>query len=298
MTHDSFVTPGRPHHLQLSDGRRFAWCEWGPPDGLPAVFCTGAAMSGTLGFGVLQLMDVGVRLIAPDRPGLGRSDAHPGKTLLSWTQDVRQLLDHLGQQTAVGVGFSQGAPFALALAATGVTLATAVVSGQDELAHPRVRPHVHPDVNSMLNAIDADAERFEQHFAGFATADGLWDLILGMSGPEDRAFYRQPAFDHAYRRALQEGFSQGASGYARDLVNALRPWPFAVEQITTSVDLWYGARDTSTVHAPDFGRTLASRLPNATLHLLEHEGGALLWTRAAEILRTLCARAAAVPTRT
>ncbi|HEX8539949.1 MAG TPA: alpha/beta hydrolase, partial [Cystobacter sp.] len=46
----------------------------------------------------------------------------------------------------------------------------------------------------------------------------------------------------------------------------------------------YGGLDTSTVHSPDFGATLAARLPSATLTVDPHEGGSILWTRARDIL--------------
>jgi hypothetical protein len=53
------------------------------------------------------------------------------------------------------------------------------------------------------------------------------------------------------------------------------------------VDLWYGAQDTSPVHSPDFGATLAARLPRATRTVDPGEGGSILWTRARDILARL-----------
>lgn len=69
--------------MQLSDGRRLAWCEWGPEDGLSVLFCTGAVMSRWLGFGVSALEALNLKLIAMDRPGLGLSDSHPHNTFVS-----------------------------------------------------------------------------------------------------------------------------------------------------------------------------------------------------------------------
>ncbi|OJH34637.1 alpha/beta fold hydrolase [Cystobacter ferrugineus] len=282
------LPPERQSSLRLSDGRTLAWSEWGPTEGLPVLFCTGAAMSGSLGFGASDLAALGSRLIAIDRPGLGASDAHPGKTLASWVEDTRQLLSALGSPRDVtAVGFSQGAPFALALAGRELVKAVAIVSGQDDLAWPALAHRLHPDVAAMVRAARQDPEGFEQSFAGMATADGLWQLILGMSGERDRALYQSEPFGTAYQRCLREGFSQGARGYARDLVNALGPWLVEPERISVKVDLWYGGQDTSTVHSPDFGVSLAARLPNATLTVDSHEGGSILWTRARDILARL-----------
>jgi len=78
--------------MRLRDGRRLAWYEWGPGSGRPVLFCTGAAMSGSVAFGAGHLRDLDLRLIAFDRPGLGSSDQHPGKTLSSWVDDIQQVI--------------------------------------------------------------------------------------------------------------------------------------------------------------------------------------------------------------
>jgi hypothetical protein len=139
----------------------------------------------------------------------------------------------------------------------------------------------------MIAAIQQDTVQFEQHFSQIATPDGLWQLIIGMSAQCDRALYESDTFGAAYQRALQEGFSQGVQGYVRDLVNALGLWPVKPEEITIPVDLWYGGLDTSTVHSPDFGETLASRLPNASRTVDPEAGGSILWTRSWDILAKL-----------
>lgn len=273
--------------MQLHDGRRLAWSEWGPVDGIPVLFCPGAGMSGWLGFGASALPHLGLKLIAIDRPGLGLSDPHPNKTLSSWVDDTREFIQTNNLDNVLAVGFSQGAPFAFALAGQGLVEAIAIVSGQDELAHPRLRPLLHPDVAGMIAAVQQDPVAFEQHFSQIATADGLWQLIIGMSAECDRILYESETFGAAYQRALQEGFSQGAQGYARDLINTFSPWTVKLEDITVPVDLWYGGLDTSTVHSPDFGATLASRLPNASHTIDPEEGGSILWTRSGDILAKL-----------
>jgi pimeloyl-ACP methyl ester carboxylesterase len=119
--------------MQLRDGRKLAWYEWGPVGGRPVLFCTGAAMSGSFAFGMRHLAGLEIRLIAFDRPGLGGSDPHAGKSLSSWADDVAQVIAVHELADPGAVGFSQGAPFALALAAQNLVKAAAIVSGQDEL---------------------------------------------------------------------------------------------------------------------------------------------------------------------
>ncbi|HEX6041783.1 alpha/beta hydrolase [Longimicrobium sp.] len=286
-THGVVTPPERRDALRLSDGRRLAWSEWGPADGRPILFCPGAGMSGWLGFGAAEVAELDLRLMAIDRAGLGASDPHPAKTLSSWADDVAELIGARGLESPLAVGFSQGAVFALALAGRGLVTAAALVAGQDELGHPGIRPLLHPDVAAMLATVEADAAGFERHVAATATAEWLWGLIAGMSSETDRALYERPDFADAYRTALAEGFGQGADGYARDLVNALGPWLVRPEEVHVPVDLWYGVLDTSTVHSPDFGATLAERLPRSTRTVDPDAGGSLLWTRSRDILTRL-----------
>jgi pimeloyl-ACP methyl ester carboxylesterase len=291
----SVAPPERQAEMRLSDGRRLAWSEWGPADGHPVLFCTGAGMSGSLAFGAGALHPLGLRLISMDRPGLGRSDPHPDKTLASWVGDVRELIRAQGLHDPLCVAFSQGAPFGFALAGAGLVRALAVVAGQDQLDHPRLRPLLHPDVAGLLAAVQADPAGFQRHVAGMATAEWLWTLIVETSDARDAELYRADFFGPAYRRALEEGFSRGADGYARDLVNALAPWTVQPEDVEIPVDLWYGARDTSRTHSPDHGATLASRLRNGS-HVVDPEaGGSILWTRSHEILAKLSSHLSATP---
>jgi pimeloyl-ACP methyl ester carboxylesterase len=280
-------TPGTPSSTRLPDGRELAWTEWGPRDGRPVLFCPGAGMSGVLGFGTDLLPGLGLRLLALDRPGLGRSAPDPGKTYASWAGDVGHLVSALGLRRVLGVGFSQGAPFAVALAGAGLLDAVALVAGQDDL---RAQRHLLvPEVAGMLDAADADPAGFEREIARVASADWMWQVILTTAAPGDRARYEGSDLGPAVRAALDDGFRQGAAGYARDLVTALGPWPVRPEDLTVPVHLWYGAQDTSTVHSPDLGRSLAARIPGARHTVLDDEGGALLWTRAADVLGALAA---------
>ena len=277
--------------IHLIDGRYLAWREWGAPDGRPVIYCPGAGMTGLLPFGQAEAGDLGLRIIAVDRPGLGHSSADPGKSLDSWTHDVAQLVDQLGLGAVLTLGFSQGAPFALALAAGGLADAVAIVSGQDELALPELTCQLPDPVAAMVRRAAQAPRALEAEIAATATPGWLWQMIETFSGPADRAFYAAEGFAPLYRAALDEGFRQGAAGYARDTVLAMAPWSFRAEALGCPVGLWFGLADTSPVHSPDFGATLAARLPAAHLTQLAGEGSAILWTRAGEILGAL-ARAA------
>jgi len=278
------IDPVRRGRTRLADGRSLAWAEWGPEDGAPVLFCPGAGTGCSLGLGY-DVARLGVRLIAVDRPGLGGSDPDPGRSLLSFADDVRALGAVRGMERPRVLAFSQGAPFALGCASAGVASAVAIVSGSDELAAPEIAAQLVPDVRGMVARVAEAPEGAEAFFRGM-TAAMMREMVLSMIGPSDRAIYLDPTFDAAYRRALDEGFAQGADGYARDTVLAMGAWPFELGRISVPVELWYGSEDTSPVHSPDLGASLARRIPDARRTVLAG-GGAILWTHATTILESL-----------
>ncbi len=277
--------PARRGQVLVAPARRMAWSEWGPVDGAPVLFSPGAATSSSLGFAANALERLGARLIAVDRPGLGGSDAAPDRTLLDGAADVRALAAALSLERPAIVGFSQGAPLALACAAAGAVSAVAVVSGTDELAGPALRGMLPPEIGRQLDLAETDPSAAEALFRGM-TAAMLIEMVGG--SPEvDLVVYREPAFAAAFAAALDEGFVRGPDGFARDTLLAMQRWPFEPAEIRTPVHLWYGRLDGSPLHSLDFGTSLARRIPGAACTVIEGAGGAILWTHGAEILAAL-----------
>ena len=101
--------------ITLSDGRTLAFGSFGDPSGDPLLFFHGTPGSHFEGELLHEASAArGVRLIAPDRPGIGRSTPQPGRTLLGWADDVAELAEALGLVRLRLIGYSGGGPFALA----------------------------------------------------------------------------------------------------------------------------------------------------------------------------------------
>lgn len=276
--------PERRGATALPDGRRLGWSEWGP-EGAPVVlYCPGAGQSSFLALDGELVRRRGVRLVALDRPGLGASDPRPGRTLTDWAADVAALIAARALRAPRLIGFSQGGPFALACAAAGCVHSVAVVSGSDRLE--RFADRLPSDLAQLVALADGDPPAAEAVFSQMS-AEAMHRMIAASVGPEDRPIYEAPAFDAALRRALAEGFAQGAAGYARDTVLAMGRWPFALDRIAVPVHVWYGERDASPVHSPDLGADLAALVPGATRRVVPGAGGALPWTHADAILDAL-----------
>lgn len=244
----------------------------------------GAATSRRLGFGAGVVDALGVRLVSVDRPGLGVSTPAPGRTLADFATDMRAFVQLRGLGRPGMVGFSQGAPFALACAISGVCSCVALVSAADEFAWPEFASMLPEPLLGLVAKIAADPVSADQIFMGYH-ADAVLAMVNNASPPSDLAVYTSTAFHEMYRAALHEGFRQGPAGYARDTVLAMSRWPLALDSMAVPVDIWYGAEDAS--HSPDLGETLARRIPRASRHVIPGIGGAVLWTHAEKILRHL-----------
>ncbi|HSP81344.1 MAG TPA: alpha/beta hydrolase [Myxococcaceae bacterium] len=179
------MNPARLGQVRLPEGRRLGWAEWGPEEGTPVLLCSGAATSRWLGFGGDVVGQLGIRLLTVDRPGLGASDPEPGRTLDDWARDVRHLAEIRELPGLAVVGFSQGAPFALACAAAGCVSGVAVVSGSDELASPGFREILAPEVRRPVEARESTRRstccRRPRHSPSWRRCGSIGDPPLGVS---------------------------------------------------------------------------------------------------------------------
>ncbi len=276
--------PTRSGEVHLASGRVIGWAEWGRPNGIPVLLCPGAATTRSLGFGAGLLEELDVRLISIDRPGLGVSTPQPGRSFRDFAADIDEFAALRGLGRPAMVGNSQGAPFVLACAATGIVGALAIVSGADEVAAPWFAEALPDQLRELVDLTASDPDEAERFFATL-DADTMWQMVIDSSPASDLAVYQDPEFERTYRCCLKEAFAPGPAGYARDTVLAMGRWPFDLTKIVVSVDLWYGEQDAS--HSPDLGSSLADRIPEARRHIVPGIGGAVLWTHAEEILRAL-----------
>ncbi|HKJ08512.1 MAG TPA: alpha/beta hydrolase [Gammaproteobacteria bacterium] len=264
--------------VYLADGRRLGYVECGAESGAPVIYFHGIPGSGR----EAQLLEAaararGLRVIAPDRPGYGRSERNPSGSLTSWAQDVAQLAGTLGVDRFAVLGVSGGAPYALACAwqlADRVTAAALVcalgpMDSSDalrDMAWPerfmltsaRCRPGLVRCVVGML------AWWIRRNPEGFLIG------IARMAPAPDRAVLQRPLVRTVLARSMEESVRGGTAGVLSDLRTYTRPWGFDVRDLDLPLQLWHGERDrTVPVQA---ARRLARRLPRSRFHVLDGEG--------------------------
>lgn len=110
--------PTPPELVPLPDGRVLAVDDVGDPDGTPVLYLHGTPDSRLSRHPDDALTRAeGVRLLAVDRPGIGRSTPAPGRTLGSVADDLAAVAAALGVARVGVLAWSAGAPFGVALAA-------------------------------------------------------------------------------------------------------------------------------------------------------------------------------------
>ncbi len=233
---------------------------------------------------------MGVRLIAVDRPGYGESSFQPGRRILDWAEDVAELADGLGVEKFAVAGHSGGGPYALACAfslADRVTIAASLCG-----AAPPETPH---------GADGMELQNRMGFLLGRYIPWSIWQQIIWLAyrhkiqpAPAASAGKRnhRPAADEELMDLLevrehciaseQEGFRPGLEGFAWDARLLTRPWGFRLEEVRTRVLLWHGTADNMTPFP--MARFMATRLPNCKPNFCKNEGHLLIFPHWKEIL--------------
>jgi pimeloyl-ACP methyl ester carboxylesterase len=274
-----------PEELLLPDGRHAQLWTGGARDGAPVLFFHGcpdtrhAAMSGDA-----AARDAGVRLVAVNRPGYGRSDPHPS-THASVADDAVAVADALGIGTFSVLGMSIGGPYALATAARHPerVRAGAVVSSIANLPERWL-------AGSVEEVVERSRPEFEAYVAGLAP-DGPDDrslVVRFLAGlPEADAALLAARPVAAVAASVREALAR-TDGFLRDAALSFRPWDFAVEDVRCPVTVFQGRLDTN--HPPANGETLARQLPRGRLVVRPTTHLATLLTAWPEILASLGSR--------
>ena len=106
--------PPTCQHLALSDNRLLSFAEYGVPAGKPVLFIHGFPGSRLeAAIWADAACALGIRLIAPDRPGTGLSSFQTGRYILDWPRDLLALADHLGILQLRMPGTCGGCPYVL-----------------------------------------------------------------------------------------------------------------------------------------------------------------------------------------
>ena len=227
-------------NIRLRDGRRLAYAEYGDPQGKPIFF-----FHGTPGSRLFHHPDAsvaasaGARIIAVDRPGFGRSDFKPGRTLLDWPNDVVQLADALNIQRFAVMGYSGGGPYAAVCASSIPERLTA--AGLVSSIAPLDSPQITRGMQGMGHLFFS----LDRHLPPLAKL-GCWLMCTTWRHNPDLYFRSQinglrnseeaqtllPKMKAMMTADFMEAVRAGTQGITWDLEILSRPWGFHLHVIT------------------------------------------------------------------
>lgn len=280
--------------LRARDGRQIGYGEFGDPDGKPVILFHGYGDSRLTRHPDDELTArLGVRLITVDRPGIGLTDPMKEHTIIDRLHDIEAVSEALKIDRFAVLGWSGGAPFALAAAHEfGQYVTRAGIAGGfgpfertgfRNLAPKEIRRVIvilkaAPWMSGMLAKESAKQLQAGGHSA-MANGDGL-------ASSSDSGLLANPQIRDNVTRGAEEAFRQGHEGVAADMLLVFRfKWGFKPEDVSRPVDLWYGEEDRMT--PVEVGRGLASLLPDARLRVSPGAGHLLHLRYWEEILQTL-----------
>jgi pimeloyl-ACP methyl ester carboxylesterase len=281
----------------VGDERRIAYCEYGDPEGQPVFYFHGTPGSRhEPTFGDQAGKERGYRIVALDRPGVGRSDYVPGRKLLDWPQDVVAVADHLGMERFGVMGASGGGPYTLACCrAIPERLAFAAVMGSwaPVAAEPALWAEMAP-LDRFFGKLSRRVRwAFYAPFAliGYAarwlSPRGFVKWLESSMSAADKAFVADEAMARFYADDLKESFRQGVRGPADDAIIMYRDWGFDVSEIEIEVHIFHGEQDQ---FAPfRFALYLDERIPRTKLYPYPGKGHLFLLGLFDEVLAKVSA---------
>lgn len=281
--------------VETADGRRLEVIVDGPSAGQVLLYHSGTP-SGAASFPTLsgEAASRGLRLVSYSRPGYGESTPHPGRSVADGAADSAAILDALGVDRFLTLGWSGGGPHAMACAAVlpdrcraGAVLAGVApygVEGLDWL--DGMGPENVEEFGAALAGEQPlttylEAQRTGlQHVTGAEVAEALGGLV-----PEvDKAALTGELADYlaaSFRRAML----RGVDGWRDDDLAFTRPWGFEPTAIVVPMSVWQGGQDKMVPFA--HGQWLAEALPAPRVHLEAREGHLSLMQSVGNILDDL-----------
>ena len=280
-------------HIVLPDGRKLSYSEFGSPRGLPVIGFHGTPGSRFM-FRLVHepARRLGLRVIAPERPGFGLSTYQHNRTLADGAGDIAVLANYLGLNKFGVAGISGGAPYAAACAAL-LPLrvsAAALISPMGPLCPPegpdtigmaryvtfRLLPRITP---AMKGAFSLGRLMF------LNAPDSMYGFILKRACASDRRILHRPEIRRNLLDGVSEGLRPGIRGVIQEMRIFCKPWNIPFHAVKAPVLLWQGTNDRNVPVSAAL--RLARLMPGCELRRLEGAGHYWIFEHIEEVLKAI-----------
>ena len=258
--------------ITLRDGRTLGYAEYGDPEGKPVFYFHGFPLS-RLDWPLCDhegiTSELGIRIIAIDRPGTGLSTFKRHRQILDWPDDVVELADALGIERFGVLGISGGGPYAASCAykVPERLTSTTIVAGMC----PADAPGVEDGHGMRLARKNPLMRRIMLFISTMGIRKAPARVLLALECPEaDSEFISRPENLKVMADAFLEASRSGNKGSSWCGELYTRPWGFRLEDIPGKVHLWHGEAD---LNVPvSAGRYMAEAIPECQATFIPDEG--------------------------
>lgn len=281
------------------DGRTLEVLVAGPDDGFPLVFHHGTPQ-GAIAYPHLErpALERDLRVISYSRPGYGssspRDDGPTTARVADDAPDVAVILDHLGIDEFVTLGWSGGGPRSLACSALlpdrcrAATCLVGIVPSAEYDGDIRdgMGPENVEEYTAAFTSVQA-LEQFLERAAEGMSSVSADDIVAELGGllPEVDKQALTGEFAEYLALSMRRAMLQGIRGWRDDDLTHIRPWGFSVRDITVPTAVWQGTEDLMVPFA--HAEWLAANIPGVRRHFVEGEGHISLLARFGDILDDL-----------
>lgn len=272
------------------------YAEYGDPEGYPVFYFHGGQESRLSSmFMDSTAKKLHIRIISPDRPGIGISTFQPNRHFLDWGFDVLQLADSLEIHSYSIFGLPGGAPHVLAtiLSDSSRIVRASIVSGATPYNYKGklkgmwfpvkiihwvaaqqndkwLRKFIQKDAESLADKPEKRLRQFQKR----------------LPKPDRRLMTNRPEYGWEFIEGSKESYRQGIDGVVQEWKLYVSDWDMDLSKIHYPINLWYGTEDNM---APIYrGMYYDRELPNSTLNIVDNEGHfSLIRNHLEEILNEL-----------
>ena len=292
MPHLAQVATART--AKLSDGRQLGFVEHGDPAGTPVFFCHDLFGSRHLRHPDDSILKrLGIRLIGIDRPGYGLSGRKAGRSVFDGAEDMEALFRAMELERCAVLGYSAGAPYALAFAHRYPQQVSrcAVVASLPPLDQAQSFRFIHPVYGRLMQLAHSNPWLFRLLLRGYLFYDSQRspDQFIrdygSLLAQVDRHALSQLALFNLRRDIWDEIRQTGGETIGDELAALSRSWGFHLQALRVPVDIWWGEADAYA--APIVGKRMTELIPQANLRLEAKAGHLILFTHWEAILRQL-----------
>jgi len=266
------------HTVALTSGRKIGYAEYGDPAGVPMFYFHGWPGSRLQGEFMHEVgKKRGLRIVAPDRPGIGLSEFQPKRKLLDWPADITELAAHLGWTNFHVLGVSGGGPYVLACAHAMPErlLSAGVICGapplrevgtQDLMWTYRLALWGQRYVPPLLGAGLAAAAQFMR----LPVDSPLMAAFVGKMCERDQLALHDVELYRILMASGRVGVTSSVRSVSTDGNIYSSDWGIDFGSVQFPIRYWHGGRDSNI--PVSMVERFVQKMPNATLTVLEEDG--------------------------